>query len=66
MRQDPLDNLKEEGIEESLISGIETFRQTYSLEEKWQKRVPQPDYFYYGKDIWRKALAAILEGRIYC
>lgn len=62
MRQDPLDNLKEEGIEESLISGIETFRQTYSLEEKWQKRVPQPDYFYYGKDIWRKALAAILEG----
>jgi MoxR-like ATPase len=60
--KDPLENLKEEGIDDSLLQGIEDFRRRYPVKEEDRSRIPQPDYFYYGRDVWRKALAAVLEG----
>lgn len=62
MEKDPLELLKQEGLDDRLIQGVEEFRKKYPAPEDYADRIPQPEYFYYGNDIWRKALAAILEG----
>ena len=58
-----LDFLKEEGVSSDLIHGIEEYRATYPLADDDAKdRVQKPEYYFYGKDIWEKALAALLAG----
>ena len=57
-----LDFLRQEGIDESILSRIEDFRRTYPLEAEDEYRVSQPKYRYYGTDIWNKALTALLAG----
>lgn len=54
--------LREEGIDEGIISRIEAFRADYPCEPEQLKRVPKPKLHYYGKDIWEKALTALLAG----
>lgn len=54
--------LRGEGIEESLLRDVEHFRNKYASSDEYARRIPKPDYFYYGKAIWKKALAALLEG----
>ena len=57
-----LDFLRHEGIDETIISKIESFRKENSVCEKDLIRIPDPKYKYYGKDVWEKALTAILSG----
>jgi len=57
-----LDFLRSEGIDEEIIGKIESFRRAYPLEENNASRVPVPGFRYYGKDIWEKALIALLSG----
>ncbi|MBQ2146474.1 MAG: MoxR family ATPase [Oscillospiraceae bacterium] len=57
-----LDFLRSEGIGEEIIGKIESFRRAYPLEENNASRVPVPRFRYYGKDIWEKALIALLSG----
>lgn len=57
-----LELLKEENLEESFFDGIRQFREQHPLAEQYRYRVPKPDYFYYGRDVWRKALSALLVG----
>lgn len=57
-----LDFLRSEGIDEEIIGKIESFRRAYPLEENNASRVPVPKFRYYGKDIWEKALIALLSG----
>ena len=57
-----LDFLRSEGIDEEIIGKIESFRRAYPLEENNASRVPVPRFRYYGKDIWEKALIALLSG----
>ena len=57
-----LDFLRTEGISPEIISEIEHFRQRFPAGEKLAKRIPTPRYLYYGKDIWEKALTALLCG----
>ena len=54
--------LKSEGISESLIAGVEEFRRTCSVPEAYADRVREPEYLYYGKEVWEMALAALLAG----
>lgn len=55
--------LKEEGINPSLIEEIKNFRETHdNIEEESRRRIPQSKFFYYGKEIWEAAAAAILCG----
>ena len=61
--KDTLAFLKEEGVSADLIAGVEAFRNTYSMKEKYRDRIPVPSYRYYGKDVWERALAALLSGR---
>ena len=61
--KDTLAFLREEGVSADLIAGVEAFRNTYSMKEKYRDRIPDPSYRYYGKDVWERALAALLSGR---
>lgn len=55
--------LKTEGINPSLIAEIKNFRETHNqIEEDSKRRIPQPKFFYYGREIWEAAAAAILCG----
>lgn len=57
-----LDFLRKEGIDEETISRIEEFRREYAVDADEAYRVPKPKYRYYGIEVWRKALAALLAG----
>ena len=57
-----LDFLRREGIEPSVIERIECFRAEHPVSEEMEHRVPKPRFPYYGKDIWTKALSALLAG----
>ena len=57
-----LEFLKREGIKRDILQEIEEFRSIYPLEDSTHYRVPTPTYHYYGKEIWEKALTALLSG----
>lgn len=57
-----LDFLRSEGIDESTVRRIMEFRREYSVNDEQAYRVPRPKYRYYGTEVWRKALAALLAG----
>lgn len=60
---DILDFLQEEGVDSRLIEGAAAFRSKYPVSEEFRDRVPDPEYFYYGREVWEMALAALLAGR---
>ena len=58
-----LEFLREEGINEELLKGVEAFRAAHPAEEDVEYRIPDPEYYYYGNKTWELALAAILAGK---
>ena len=59
--QDMLEFLRSEGIDERLIAGVEAFRREHPVTGD-ERRIPKPHFYYYGKEIWLKALTALLAG----
>lgn len=59
---DMLQFLREEGIDEATLARIESFRASYPVNEEQGYRVPKPKFMYYGIEVWRKALSALLAG----
>ena len=59
---DMLGFLRSEGIDESTLAHIEAFRREYPVNAGQEYRVPRPKYMYYGLEVWRRALAALLAG----
>ncbi len=57
-----LDFLRQEGIDDALIARIEQFRNEYPIAEGDAIRIPSPRFKYYGTDIWKLAITAILSG----
>lgn len=57
-----LDFLEQEQISKELQDGILEYRKTYPTPPELRNRVPQPQYRYYGKEVWEAAIAAILCG----
>ena len=57
-----IDFLRSEGIDESILAEIEDFRRRYPAAEAQDQRIPRPRFRYYGKEVWRKALTALLAG----
>ena len=57
-----LDFLRQEGIEENIIRRIEDFRSQYPAAAEDEYRISVPKYHYYGTDVWKKALTALLAG----
>ena len=60
---DILEFLREEGVSGNLIQGVEEFRGRYPVSEEYRDRIPEPQYYYYGKETWEMALAVLLAGR---
>ena len=54
--------LKEEGVDGQLLDEAVQFRLKHSVSKYDVRRIPDPKYLYYGKNIWEKALAALLCG----
>ena len=54
--------LRQEGVDEALIARIEQFRRDYPAAESDTIRIPSPKFKYYGVDVWRLAITAILSG----
>ena len=62
---DMLEFLRDEGVSADITAEIEKFRDAYPEEdETLRRRVPDPRYLYYGKDIWEEAITAIYAGKI--
>ncbi len=57
-----LNFLRSEGIDEELISRIASFRKEYPAASEDEARIPNPKYRYYGTEVWRRAITAILSG----
>ena len=57
-----LDFLRSEGIDEEMISRIEDFRRCFPAAPENAGRIPCPKYKYYGRAVWREAIAAVLAG----
>ena len=55
--------LKDEGIDAQILAGVEAYRAEFPVADAdLADRVPAPEYIYYGKEVWEKALAALLAG----
>ena len=55
--------LKDEGIDAQILAGVEAYRAEFPVADAdLADRVPEPEYIYYGKEVWEKALAALLAG----
>ena len=57
-----IDFLRSEGIDASLLSRLEDFRRAHPCGEGSAHRIPRPKFRYYGREIWQKALIALLSG----
>ena len=55
--------LTSEGIDPALISAAQDFRDAHPAAEEDRGRIPDPEYFYYGRKTWELALAALLAGK---
>ena len=55
--------LQSENIDPGLLDGVKAFREKYPTEPENAPRVPDPEYYYYGKKTWELALASILAGK---
>ena len=55
--------LEEEGVSPDLLAGVKTFRERWPAEPECADRVPDPEYYYYGRETWELALAALLAGK---
>ena len=60
--KDILEFLNEEGINAELIDAVKEFRNTHGILDIYKDRIPEATFLYYGKEIWEKALAALLVG----
>lgn len=60
---DIMEFLRGEGIDAKLLSGVEAFRAEHPAAQEYIKRIPEPEYYYYGKEVWEQAIAAVLAGK---
>ena len=59
---DFIEFLQKEGLPAHILQGIREYRAQYPADETEARRVPQPHYLYYGREIWEQAAAALLCG----
>ena len=55
--------LTSEGIDSALVRSARAFRDAHPAAEEDRGRIPEPEYFYYGRKTWELALAALLAGK---
>lgn len=58
-----LEFLEREQISPSLLRALQNFRAEHPVPGSLKERVPSPNYYYLGKEVWEEALAALLTGK---
>ncbi|MGL5313275.1 MAG: AAA family ATPase [Peptostreptococcaceae bacterium] len=58
-----IENLREQGINESIIQDVLHFRGYYKLNNELEYRVSKSNMYFYGKDILSMCISAILENQ---
>lgn len=61
--EDLYEFLKNENIDPALLESVKAFRANYPAQAEEKNRVPEPEYYYYGKKTWELAIAALLAGQ---
>ena len=54
--------LKEEGVSVELLDQVRKLLVEEPTDQEWEYRISKPTCFYYGKNVWEKALAVLLAG----
>ena len=62
MQTDMIEFLRREGISEDILKRVEEFRRNYPANSEDDCRIPRPKFLYYGREVWQKALTALLAG----
>ena len=57
-----IDFLRTQGIDEGVLAQLEAFRDRYPAAQEDLHRIPQPKFRYYGREVWERALIALLAG----
>ena len=57
-----IDFLRTQGIDEGVLAQLEAFRSRYPAAQEDLRRIPQPKFRYYGREVWERALIALLAG----
>ncbi len=60
--EETLPFLEAEGVHQGFLDGIRAFRESAGPCGD-PGRIPRPEFRYYGREIWEKALAAVLTGK---
>ncbi len=55
-------SLIEQGVDKNLLEKALKFADENEVEESYRDRLVEPDFVYYGRDVWNMAIAAILQG----
>ncbi len=55
--------LAEEGVDDDIVEGAHAFAKSNDVDPRFSDRIPEPEYFYYGREVWEKALAVLLAGK---
>ena len=63
MNKGLLDFLNDEGVDAALLEEVRSFREEYPVSGEMKARIPEPEYYYYGKKIWELSLTALLAGK---
>lgn len=54
--------LRNEGVDSGILDKLLEFRNNYPAADVHYNRIPKPKYRYYGREVWEKALTALLSG----
>lgn len=60
--EDIMSFLRSEGVSSGLLDEVEEFRRENPADAGLSGRIPKPKYYYYGNDVWEKAIAVLLMG----
>lgn len=55
--------LQDEGVDHALLEEIRRFAAAHPVPPEAAARIPKPRYFYYGREVWESAAAALLCGQ---
>lgn len=57
-----IEKLLEQGVNADLLEEVRAFRMQYPITDEESLRAKAPPFLYYGKEVWEKAITAILAG----
>ena len=55
--------LQDEGVDAALLEEVRRFAAAHPVPPEAAARIPKPRYFYYGREVWESAAAALLCGQ---